>query len=188
MQCQKTGKSAEIQAVSTWENCCWWTKVKAARVRHGSAEWISNSCIRYDLTWSSHLQDLALSEIFMIRGKHQRFTVQHIYFPTVGWDIKERVAFRFLWFDAAICHTWLNSWNLCVHACTCVCIQPTPVLCWILAHTLYLFIFLLSCIQGHLPSSCQDIHSLNGPIPDSEHFLNIQGKALKVRLYDLIIS
>lgn len=32
----------------------------------------------------------------------------------------------------------------------------------------------------HLPSSCQDVHSLNGPLPDSEHVLNIQGKALKV--------
>ncbi|XP_062300498.1 A disintegrin and metalloproteinase with thrombospondin motifs 9-like [Scomber scombrus] len=32
----------------------------------------------------------------------------------------------------------------------------------------------------HLPSSCQDVLSLSGPLPDSEHFLNIQGKALKV--------
>uniref|UniRef100_A0A8P4KDZ9 ADAM metallopeptidase with thrombospondin type 1 motif, 9 n=1 Tax=Dicentrarchus labrax TaxID=13489 RepID=A0A8P4KDZ9_DICLA len=32
----------------------------------------------------------------------------------------------------------------------------------------------------HLPSSCQDVQSIKGPLPDSEHFLNIQGKALKV--------
>ncbi len=51
----------------------------------------------------------------------------------------------------------------------------------------YLFLFLL-CLQGHLPSSCQDVQSMNGPLPDSEHFLNIQGKALKVRLHDLITS
>lgn len=44
------------------------------------------------------------------------------------------------------------------------------------------------CLQGHLPSSCQDIQSVNGPLPDGEHFLNIQGKALKVRFYDIITS
>ncbi|XP_054472137.1 A disintegrin and metalloproteinase with thrombospondin motifs 9-like [Anoplopoma fimbria] len=32
----------------------------------------------------------------------------------------------------------------------------------------------------HLPSSCQDVLSMNGPFPESEHILNIQGKALKV--------
>uniref|UniRef100_A0A3B4VJ60 ADAM metallopeptidase with thrombospondin type 1 motif 9 n=1 Tax=Seriola dumerili TaxID=41447 RepID=A0A3B4VJ60_SERDU len=32
----------------------------------------------------------------------------------------------------------------------------------------------------HLPSSCQEVQSTNGPLPDSEHILNIQGKALKV--------
>ncbi|KAM3877911.1 A disintegrin and metalloproteinase with thrombospondin motifs 9-like [Diretmus argenteus] len=32
----------------------------------------------------------------------------------------------------------------------------------------------------HLPASCQDVQSMNGPLPDGEHFLNIQGKALKV--------
>lgn len=32
----------------------------------------------------------------------------------------------------------------------------------------------------HLPRSCQEIQSVNGPLPDSEHFLSIQGKALKV--------
>ncbi|XP_033822134.1 A disintegrin and metalloproteinase with thrombospondin motifs 9-like [Periophthalmus magnuspinnatus] len=32
----------------------------------------------------------------------------------------------------------------------------------------------------HLPLSCLDIRSLNGPLPDNEHVLNIQGKALKV--------
>lgn len=53
----------------------------------------------------------------------------------------------------------------------------------------YLFynIFIL-CLQGHLPSSCQDVQSMNGPLPDSEHVLSIQGKAVKVSLYDLITS
>ncbi|XP_034725712.1 A disintegrin and metalloproteinase with thrombospondin motifs 9-like [Etheostoma cragini] len=32
----------------------------------------------------------------------------------------------------------------------------------------------------HLPSSCQEVQSMNGPLLDSEHVLNIQGKALKV--------
>ncbi|XP_026161930.1 A disintegrin and metalloproteinase with thrombospondin motifs 9 [Mastacembelus armatus] len=32
----------------------------------------------------------------------------------------------------------------------------------------------------NFPSSCQDIQSMKGPLPDSEHLLNIQGKALKV--------
>uniref|UniRef100_A0A8C6VYZ8 ADAM metallopeptidase with thrombospondin type 1 motif 9 n=1 Tax=Nothobranchius furzeri TaxID=105023 RepID=A0A8C6VYZ8_NOTFU len=32
----------------------------------------------------------------------------------------------------------------------------------------------------HLPSSCLDIQSTNGPIQDSEHFLSVQGKALKI--------
>ncbi|KAE8298082.1 A disintegrin and metalloproteinase with thrombospondin motifs 9 [Larimichthys crocea] len=32
----------------------------------------------------------------------------------------------------------------------------------------------------HLPSSCQDVQSMNGPLPDSEHVLSIQGKAVKV--------
>uniref|UniRef100_A0A3P9Q081 ADAM metallopeptidase with thrombospondin type 1 motif 9 n=1 Tax=Poecilia reticulata TaxID=8081 RepID=A0A3P9Q081_POERE len=36
-----------------------------------------------------------------------------------------------------------------------------------------------SC-ECNLPSSCLDIQSTSGPIPDSEHFLSVQGKALKV--------
>ncbi|KAM9813380.1 A disintegrin and metalloproteinase with thrombospondin motifs 9 [Neosynchiropus ocellatus] len=32
----------------------------------------------------------------------------------------------------------------------------------------------------HLPTSCRDVRSLNGPLPDGEHLLNIRGKALKV--------
>lgn len=102
---------------------CEYYKKSAARLpglRTGQVK----ASISYGLTRSGHLRDLAWSEIFMIRGKHQRFTVQCIYFPMVGWDFKEWVAFGFLWFNAAICHTWLNSWNFCVHACTCVCIQP----------------------------------------------------------------
>lgn len=35
-------------------------------------------------------------------------------------------------------------------------------------------------LLGHFPSSCQDIHSINGPIPDSEHVLTIAGKTVKV--------
>lgn len=58
-------------------------------------------------------------------------TAQCIYSPTVGWDIKEWVAFRFLWFDAAICHTWLSCWNLSVHVClcVCVCVRSLSLLC-----------------------------------------------------------
>uniref|UniRef100_A0A3B3V505 ADAM metallopeptidase with thrombospondin type 1 motif 9 n=1 Tax=Poecilia latipinna TaxID=48699 RepID=A0A3B3V505_9TELE len=36
-----------------------------------------------------------------------------------------------------------------------------------------------SC-ECNLPSSCLQIQSTSGPIPDSEHFLSVQGKALKV--------
>uniref|UniRef100_A0AAQ4QNA1 ADAM metallopeptidase with thrombospondin type 1 motif, 9 n=1 Tax=Gasterosteus aculeatus aculeatus TaxID=481459 RepID=A0AAQ4QNA1_GASAC len=32
----------------------------------------------------------------------------------------------------------------------------------------------------HFPSSCQEVQRMNGPLPDNEHFVNIQGKALKV--------
>ncbi|XP_056131168.1 A disintegrin and metalloproteinase with thrombospondin motifs 9-like isoform X2 [Lampris incognitus] len=32
----------------------------------------------------------------------------------------------------------------------------------------------------HLPASCADIQRMNGPLPDGEHFISIQGKALKV--------
>ncbi|XP_029990964.1 A disintegrin and metalloproteinase with thrombospondin motifs 9 isoform X1 [Sphaeramia orbicularis] len=32
----------------------------------------------------------------------------------------------------------------------------------------------------HLPSSCKEVQSTNGPQPDGEHLINIQGKALKV--------
>ncbi|XP_068172035.1 A disintegrin and metalloproteinase with thrombospondin motifs 9-like [Antennarius striatus] len=32
----------------------------------------------------------------------------------------------------------------------------------------------------HLPSSCGEVQTLNGPLPDSEYLLNIQGKTLKV--------
>lgn len=71
------------------------TKVKATRVTYRPSECTPNSSIRYGLTWSGHLRDSAFSEIFMIRSKHQTFTVQAIYFPTVGWDIKEWVAFSF---------------------------------------------------------------------------------------------
>uniref|UniRef100_A0AAX7V026 GON domain-containing protein n=1 Tax=Astatotilapia calliptera TaxID=8154 RepID=A0AAX7V026_ASTCA len=34
--------------------------------------------------------------------------------------------------------------------------------------------------ECRLPSSCQEIQTMNGPMPDSEHFLSIQGKTLKV--------
>ena len=119
--CQRLERSAEIQAVSTARNLMLFEqRSRLAGLHTGQL----NASVRYGLTWSGHLRDLASGEIFMIRGKHQRFTAQCIYFPTVGWDFKESVAFRFLWFDAAICHTWLSSWNFCVHACTCVCTQP----------------------------------------------------------------
>uniref|UniRef100_A0A3Q0RHB0 ADAM metallopeptidase with thrombospondin type 1 motif 9 n=1 Tax=Amphilophus citrinellus TaxID=61819 RepID=A0A3Q0RHB0_AMPCI len=36
-----------------------------------------------------------------------------------------------------------------------------------------------SC-ECRLPSSCQEIQIMDGPMPDSEHFLSIQGKKLKV--------
>ncbi|XP_065811119.1 A disintegrin and metalloproteinase with thrombospondin motifs 9-like [Labrus bergylta] len=32
----------------------------------------------------------------------------------------------------------------------------------------------------NFPSSCLDVQSMNGPLPDSEHVLNIQGKSIKV--------
>ncbi|KAM4613394.1 A disintegrin and metalloproteinase with thrombospondin motifs 9-like [Polymixia lowei] len=32
----------------------------------------------------------------------------------------------------------------------------------------------------HLPASCRDVQNMNAVLPDGEHFLNIQGKALKV--------
>lgn len=127
----------------------------------------------------------------MIWGKHQRFTVRCIYFPVVWWDFKELVDFRFLWIDAAIFHTWLNSWNFCVHVCEYSLSACTVLNLGILHHycnTLlktYLFLPLL-CLQGLLPSSCQDVRSMNGPLPDGEHYLNIQGKALRVRIHDLI--
>ena len=34
---------------------------------------------------------------------------------------------------------------------------------------------------GHLPTSCRDIQVISGSQADGEQFLNIQGKALKVR-------
>lgn len=110
-------------------------------------------------------------------------------FPALGWDFKQRVAFRCLWFNAAICHTWLNSWNfLCMHAHVSVySLSACAVLnlCIRVQHTAVpLLILLIFCRQGHLPFSCQEVQSMSGPLPDSEHFLSIQGKALKVWFYD----
>lgn len=51
-------------------------------------------------------------------------------------------------------------------------------------HSVSHFNSLPLCLQGHLPVSCLEVQSVNGPLPDSEHYLNVQGKALKVRVCD----
>ncbi len=110
-------------------SCEYFKKTAAQRSRPpGLRAGQPNTSIKYDLTWCGHLRDLASSEKFMIRGKHQRFTVQCIYFPVVRWDFKEWVAFHFFWFDAVIFHTWLKSW---IFACLPARVSTVwvPVLC-----------------------------------------------------------
>lgn len=147
-------------------------------------------------TWSGHLRDLASGEIFMIWGKLQSFTVWCIYFPTVGWDFKERVAFGFSLIRCSdLTHlTYLLKCSVCMRAHVCVySLSACPVSNLFIKHyhcntVLSILTSLPLCLRGHLPSSCQDVQSVNGPLPDGEHFLNIQGKALKVRFYDIITS
>lgn len=68
-------------------------------------------------------------------------------------------------------HVSVYSLSACAALNLCILAQHAAV---------PILILLLLCRQGHLPFSCQEVQSMSGPLPDSEHFLNIQGKALKV--------
>jgi len=79
---------------------------------------------------------------------------------------------------------WFAAQDLTHEICVCRCVYTAwvPVLRWMNNPLLSShLIWILLCIQGRLPSSCLDIQGMNGPIPDSEHVLSIQGKALRVR-------
>lgn len=93
----------------------------------------------------------------------------------------------FFFFDALLSKLDLNPESDCfLFFCACVPVNNRRAfsITNVGIRSIFHFNSLPLCLQGHLPVSCLEVRSANGPLPDSEHYLNVQGKVLKVRVWD----